>query len=59
VNPTGIIRSASMLCALSVCGERPTFKYSRIEITSRVVRLAASESLDAIVAGYRGRIVGA
>ena len=42
--------------AVGVCGGRPTFKYTRIEITGTLDRLAAGESLDAIVAGYRGRV---
>ena len=42
--------------AMGVCGERPTFKYSRIEITGALDRLAAGESLDDIVEGYRGRV---
>ena len=42
--------------AVGVCGGRPTFKYTRIEITGTLDRLAAGESLDVIVAGYRGRI---
>ncbi len=39
-----------------VCGGRPTFKYTRIEITGTLDRLAAGENLDQIVAGYRGRV---
>src|ERR671929_1899923 len=42
--------------ALGVCGGRPTFKYTRIEITGTLDRLAAGESLDTIVEGYRGRV---
>ena len=42
--------------AVGVCGGRPTFKYTRIEITGTLERLAAGESLDAIVKGYRGRV---
>ena len=42
--------------AVGVCGGRPTFKYTRIEITGTLDRLATGESLDAIVAGYRGRV---
>jgi uncharacterized protein (DUF433 family) len=42
--------------AVGVCGGRPTFKYTRIEITGTLERLAAGESLDAIVEGYRGRV---
>lgn len=41
---------------VGVCSGRPTFKYTRIEITGTLDRLAAGESLDEIVAGYRGRV---
>lgn len=42
--------------AVGVCGGRPTFKYTRIEMTGTLERLAAGESLEDIVAGYRGRV---
>ena len=42
--------------AIGICGGRPTFKFSRIEITGTLDRLAAGESLDTIVEGYRGRV---
>lgn len=42
--------------APGVCGGRPTFKYTRIEITGTLERLAAGETIDQIVAGYRGRV---
>ena len=42
--------------ALGVCGGRPTFKYTRIEITGTLERLAAGEPLEAIVRGYRDRV---
>ena len=42
--------------AVGVCGGRPTFKFTRIEIAGALDRLAAGESLDEIVAGYRGRV---
>jgi uncharacterized protein (DUF433 family) len=42
--------------AVGVCGGRPTFKYTRIEITGTLGRLAAGESIDDIVKGYRGRV---
>lgn len=41
---------------VGVCGGRPTFKYTRIEITGTLDRLAAGESIEEIVAGYRGRV---
>jgi uncharacterized protein (DUF433 family) len=42
--------------ALGVSGGRPTFKYTRIEITGTLERLAAGEDVDEIVAGYRGKV---
>lgn len=42
--------------AIGICGGRPTFKYTRIEITGALERLAAGESLDEIVTGYKGRV---
>ena len=42
--------------AVGVCGGRPTFKYTRIEITGTLDRLAAGERLDTIVEGYQGRV---
>lgn len=42
--------------AIGVCGGRPTFKYTRIEIAGTLARLSAGESLDSIVAGYGGRV---
>ncbi len=42
--------------APGVCGGRPTFKYTRIEITGALERLAAGETIDEIVSGYRGKV---
>lgn len=42
--------------APGICGGRPTFKYTRIEITGTLERLAAGENMDDIVSGYRGRV---
>jgi len=42
--------------AIDVCGGRPTFKYTRIEITGTLERLAAGEDIGEIVKGYRGRV---
>jgi uncharacterized protein (DUF433 family) len=42
--------------SVGVCGGRPTFKYTRIEIAGTLERLGARESIDEIVAGYRGRV---
>ncbi|MCA9966345.1 MAG: DUF433 domain-containing protein [Anaerolineales bacterium] len=42
--------------APDICSGRPTFKYTRIEITGTFERLAAGETMDDIVLGYRGRV---
>ena len=42
--------------AAGVCGGRPTFKYTRIEVAGALDRLAAGESFDEVLAGYRGRV---
>jgi uncharacterized protein (DUF433 family) len=42
--------------AVGVCGGRPTFKYTRIEITGALERLASGENIDTIVEGYRGHV---
>ena len=39
-----------------VCGGRPTFKYTRIEILGALERLAAGESIEIISQGYEGRV---
>jgi uncharacterized protein (DUF433 family) len=42
--------------APGVCRGRPTFKYTRIEITGTLERLAAGENVEEIIAGYRGKV---
>jgi uncharacterized protein (DUF433 family) len=42
--------------AVGICDGHPTFKYTRVEITGTLDRLAAGESLDTIIDGYRGRV---
>ena len=42
--------------ARGVCGGRPTFKYTRIEITGTLARLASGESLEQLVQGYAGKV---
>jgi uncharacterized protein (DUF433 family) len=42
--------------AKGVCGGKPTFKYTRIEIAGTLSRIDAGESIDSIVKGYRGRV---
>jgi uncharacterized protein (DUF433 family) len=39
-----------------VCGGRPTFKYTRIEVAGALNRLASGESLENIVSGYGGKV---
>lgn len=41
--------------APGVCGGRPTFKYTRIEVAG-VLSMLASDSIDTIVDDYKGRI---
>lgn len=42
--------------ASGVCGGRPTFKYTRIEVAGTLDRIRAGENIEAIVSGYKGRI---
>ncbi len=42
--------------APGICGGRPTFKYTRIEITGAFERLVAGDKLEDIVSGYRDRV---
>jgi uncharacterized protein (DUF433 family) len=42
--------------ALGVCGGRPTFKYTRIEIAGTLDRLHAGENIDDVVEGYEGTV---
>lgn len=48
--------SENVVRAIGVCDGRPTFKYTRIEITGTLERLAAGETIEDIVKGYRGRV---
>ena len=48
--------SEHVVRAVGVCGGRPTFKYTRIEITGTLDRLAAGENIDEIVKGYRNLV---
>jgi uncharacterized protein (DUF433 family) len=41
---------------MGVCGDRPTFKYTRIEIAGVMERLAKGENVESIVLGFRGRV---
>src|SRR5438132_2999924 len=42
--------------APGVCGGRPTFKYTRVEVAGVLNRLGAGESVDEIVTGFNGKI---
>lgn len=42
--------------ASGVCGGRPTFKYTRIEIERALNRLAAGENIEELLLAYRGRV---
>lgn len=42
--------------AVGVCGGRPTFKHTRIEIAGTLDRLNAGENIADIVEGYRGSV---
>jgi len=48
--------SDNIVRAIGVCGEQPTFKYTRIEITGTLERIASGENVDQVVKGYRGRV---
>ena len=51
-----ITQWVNTLCVRLVCGGRPTFKHTRIEITGALARLAAGETLEMVVTGYEGRV---
>lgn len=42
--------------AIGVCGGRPTFKYTRIEVAGTLDRLAAGETVEQLVEGYCARV---
>lgn len=42
--------------ALGVCGGRPTVKYTRIEMSHLLDRIAQGDSITEIVGDYRGRV---
>ena len=41
---------------VGVCGGRPTFKYTRIEVAGTLDRIHSGEDIDTIVEGYAGRV---
>ena len=42
--------------AVGVCGGRPTVKYTRIEMSHLLARVAQGDSIEEIVGDYRGRV---
>jgi uncharacterized protein (DUF433 family) len=54
---TSMFRWASTLSAQrGVCGGRPTFKYTRVEVAVVLRLLAAGLSIDELVTNFGGRI---
>ena len=45
-----------VVSASGVCGGRPTFKYTRIEVAGVLDLLASGEPIEHIVKGYQGRV---
>jgi uncharacterized protein (DUF433 family) len=45
-----------IVAAPGVCGGRPTFKHTRIEVEVVLDSLAAGESIDRLVSNLRGRV---
>jgi len=45
-----------IVAAPGVCGGRPTFKYTRIEVEVVLDLLAAGESMDRLVENFQGRV---
>lgn len=41
--------------AVGVCGGRPTFKYTRIEVAGILDRINAGEDINKVVEGYGGK----
>ncbi len=48
--------SDNIVRAIGICGGQPTFKYTRIEITGTLERIANGENIDEVIKGYRGRV---
>ena len=45
-----------IVAAPGICGGRPTFKYTRIEVQVVLDLLASGESLERMVKNFRGRV---
>ncbi len=43
--------SDNIVRAICVCGEQPTFKYTRIEMTGTLERIASGENIDEVIKG--------
>lgn len=48
-----------VVSAPAVCGGRPTFKHTRIEVAGVLERLGAGHSLAELVSRYEGRVTAA
>lgn len=45
-----------VVLARGVCGGRPTFKYTRIQVAGTLDRIAAGEDIGAIIEDYQGKV---
>jgi uncharacterized protein (DUF433 family) len=45
-----------IVSAKGVCGGRPTFKYTRVEVATVLRLIAAGVNVDELVANFKGRI---
>jgi len=45
-----------IVAAPGICGDRPTFKYTRVEVEVVLDLLAAGESMERLVENFQGRI---
>jgi uncharacterized protein (DUF433 family) len=45
-----------IVSAKGVCGGRPTFKYTRVEVATVLRLIAAGMSVDELIANFKGRI---
>jgi uncharacterized protein (DUF433 family) len=48
-----------IVSAPGVCGGRPTFKYTRVEVAGILARLGAGHPIEEIVGGYDGLVTRA
>ena len=52
----GLVLGEHVVRAVGVCGGRPTFKYTRIEVAGVLERLAAGHAIEALITDSRGRL---